>query len=140
MRAGVARGINGGMTNDSTIDADLAWAAFERRDRAFDGRFLVGVRTTGIYCRPSCAARRPRRENVTFYTDADEARAAGLRACRRCLPDDEARDRIAVARAVALIEQADEPPSLTEIAAAARWCSTARTVALAASSTCTQEE
>ena len=99
------------------VDDDTAWAAFERRDRAYDGRVLVGVRTTGIYCRPSCPARRPRRENVAFYADADAARAAGLRACRRCLPDEVARDRVAVARAVEAIEAVEGPVSLAGLAA-----------------------
>ena len=99
------------------IDDDTAWAAFERRDRGYDGHVLVGVRTTGIYCRPSCPARRPRRENVAFYADADAARAAGLRACRRCLPDEVARDRVAVARAVAAIEAVEGPVSLAGLAA-----------------------
>ena len=51
------------------IDAYTAWAAVERRDRTFDGRFVTGVLTTGIYCRPSCAARHPRRSNVRFFAD-----------------------------------------------------------------------
>ena len=85
------------------IDTDQAWAAFAARDRAADGRFVVGVRTTGIYCRPSCPARHPRRENVAFYPDGAAARAAGLRACLRCLPDAVARDRVAVAAAVDLL-------------------------------------
>ncbi|WP_174291892.1 bifunctional transcriptional activator/DNA repair enzyme AdaA [Sphingomonas bacterium] len=99
------------------IDSDTAWAAFERRDRSYDERFLVGVSTTGIYCRPSCPARRPRRENVAFYADAGAAQAAGLRACRRCLPDDLARDHVAVAQAVALIKAAAEPLPLADLAA-----------------------
>ena len=60
-----------------------AWAAFERRDRAFDGRVTVAVKSTRIYCKPSCPARRPRRENVEFYADAAAARAAGYRPCLR---------------------------------------------------------
>ena len=58
-----------------TIDANQAWAAFERRDRALDGRLIGAVRTTGIYCKPSCPARHPKRENVLFFPDADSARA-----------------------------------------------------------------
>ena len=60
---------------------------FYARDRTSDGRFVVGVVTTGIYCLPSCAARKPRRENVRFFADEGEAQAAGLRACKRCRPD-----------------------------------------------------
>lgn len=61
---------------------------WQARDRRNDGRFVVGVVTTGIYCLPSCPARRPRPENVRFYADPAAARAAGLRACKRCRPDD----------------------------------------------------
>lgn len=60
---------------------------FYGRDRGSDGRFLTGVVTTGIYCLPSCTARKPLPENVRFFRSEDEARAAGLRACRRCRPD-----------------------------------------------------
>ena len=88
-----------------TIDTEQAWAAFDARDRTADGRFVVGVRTTGIYCRPSCPARRPRRENVAFYADGSQAQAAGLRACLRCRPDEAARDAVAVAEALAAIDQ-----------------------------------
>lgn len=108
----------GGMTNAMTLSDDAAWTAFEARDRAFDGRFLVAVTTTGIYCKPSCAARHPKRAHVRFYPDADAARAAGFRACLRCKPDEVGRDRVAVARAVALIEAAEENLQLDAIAAA----------------------
>ena len=99
------------------FDVDAAWDAFCRRDRRADGQFVVAVQTTGIYCRPSCAARRPRREHVRFHADGASARAAGYRACLRCLPDDVARDRQAVAEAVALLEAMDGTPALTELAA-----------------------
>ncbi|MBX3566015.1 MAG: bifunctional DNA-binding transcriptional regulator/O6-methylguanine-DNA methyltransferase Ada [Sphingomonas sp.] len=105
------------MSNDPISD-DIAWAAFEARDRGFDGRVIGAVTTTGIYCKPSCPARRPKREHVVFYADAEAARAAGYRACMRCKPDEVGRDRIAVARAVALIEAAEESVSLDEVAAA----------------------
>ncbi len=100
-----------------TISNDEAWAAFERRDRAYDGRVIAGVLTTGIYCKPSCAARHPKRENVVFFPDADSARATGLRACLRCKPDEIGRERIAVAQAAALLEAAEEPLTLDELAA-----------------------
>jgi len=105
------------MDNASILDANAAWAAFSARDRAHDGRFVVAVTTTGIYCKPSCPARHPRRENVRFYADPAAARAAGFRACMRCKPDEVGRDRIAVARAVALIEAAEETIPLDELAA-----------------------
>ena len=99
-------------------DADGAWAAFERRDRDWDGRVIGAVTTTRIYCKPSCPARRPKREHVQFYADAEAARAAGFRACLRCRPDEVGRDREAVAKAVRLIEQAEEAPSLSDLALA----------------------
>ncbi|MEG3087096.1 bifunctional DNA-binding transcriptional regulator/O6-methylguanine-DNA methyltransferase Ada [Sphingomonas sp. PB4P5] len=104
------------MTN-TLLDPETAWAAFAARDRAFDGRLVIAVKTTGIYCKPSCAARHPRRENVEFHADAASARAAGFRACLRCLPDAIGRDRIAVARAVAVLEAAEEMIGLETLAA-----------------------
>ncbi len=97
--------------NVSRLDPDTAWAAFMRRDRAWDGRIIGAVTTTGIYCKPSCPARRPKREHVEFYASADEAREAGYRACLRCKPDEVGRDRAAVTDAVKLIEQAEEAPT-----------------------------
>ncbi|MFW2850937.1 bifunctional DNA-binding transcriptional regulator/O6-methylguanine-DNA methyltransferase Ada [Sphingomonas sp. TX0543] len=90
-----------------TIDTAAAWEAFAARDRNADGRFVVAVATTGIYCRPSCPARHPKRQNVSFYRDGAAAAAAGYRACLRCKPDAVARDRVAVAEAVAAIEEND---------------------------------
>jgi AraC family transcriptional regulator of adaptative response/methylated-DNA-[protein]-cysteine methyltransferase len=100
-----------------SFDPDAAWAAFDARDRAADGRFVVAVRTTRIYCKPSCPARRPRRENVEMLADGAAARAAGYRACLRCRPDEAARDTAAVARAAALIEAAEETMPLAVLAA-----------------------
>ena len=106
------------MDNVARLDPDTAWAAFMRRDRAWDGRVIGAVKTTGIYCKPSCPARRPRREHVEFFASGEEARAAGYRSCLRCTPDAVGRDREAVAEAVTRIEQAEEVPSLSELAAA----------------------
>jgi AraC family transcriptional regulator, regulatory protein of adaptative response / methylated-DNA-[protein]-cysteine methyltransferase len=64
-------------------DDDRLWGIVVRRERT-DAVFLYGVRTTGIYCRPGCASRTPRRENVRFYANASDAERDGLRACRRC--------------------------------------------------------
>jgi AraC family transcriptional regulator, regulatory protein of adaptative response / methylated-DNA-[protein]-cysteine methyltransferase len=100
------------------IDRDWAFAAFDARDRSLDGRFVGAVRTTGIYCKPSCPARRPLRENVTFYWTPAEARAAGYRACMRCRPDEVGREREAVAKAIALIDAAEEVPGLEALAEA----------------------
>jgi AraC family transcriptional regulator of adaptative response/methylated-DNA-[protein]-cysteine methyltransferase len=104
---------------DSPLSQDAAWAAFHARDRAADGRVVVGVLTTGIYCRPSCPARPPKPENVRLFRTTQEARAAGLRACLRCRPDEVAPDAAAVARAIALIEASDTVPTLDALAAAA---------------------
>ena len=103
--------------NPPDLSDDTAWAAVLRRDREFDGRFVTGVITTGIYCRPSCAARHPSRDNVRFFADGAAARAAGLRACKRCLPDDVARDEAAVIAAIDEIRQAEGAPSLDVLAA-----------------------
>jgi AraC family transcriptional regulator of adaptative response / DNA-3-methyladenine glycosylase II len=69
------------------IDADIAYKALQSRDARFDGVFFVAVRTTKIYCRPSCSARTPLRPNVEFHPSAAAAQRAGFRACKRCRPD-----------------------------------------------------
>jgi AraC family transcriptional regulator of adaptative response/methylated-DNA-[protein]-cysteine methyltransferase len=100
------------------LDPDSAWAAFMRRDRSWDGRLIGAVKTTGIYCKPSCPAKRPKRENVEFFASGEEARAAGFRPCLRCKPDELGRDREAVANAVKLIESAEKTPTLDQLASA----------------------
>jgi AraC family transcriptional regulator of adaptative response/methylated-DNA-[protein]-cysteine methyltransferase len=65
---------------------DQRWNAVLARDAARDGEFVFAVSSTGVYCRPSCAARRPRRENVQFFVRPEEAEQAGYRACLRCRP------------------------------------------------------
>jgi AraC family transcriptional regulator, regulatory protein of adaptative response / methylated-DNA-[protein]-cysteine methyltransferase len=107
-----------GMASVTRLDPDTAWAAFMRRDRGWDGRIIGSVKTTGIYCKPSCPARRPKREHVEFFATTDEARAAGYRPCLRCKPDEVGRDCEAIAKAVRLIEGAENVPSLAELAAA----------------------
>ena len=69
------------------LDVDACYRAFRTRDARFDGRLFSGVRTTGIYCRPICPARTPKRENMSFYTTAVAAQAAGFRPCLRCRPE-----------------------------------------------------
>lgn len=104
------------------FDLKACWAALRGRDPAADGRFFYGVKTTGVYCRPSCPSRPPRPENVTFYRTQAEAEAAGFRPCKRCRPTERSpveRHRQAVARACALIRAADTAPSLDRLAAAA---------------------
>jgi len=104
------------------VTEDERWAAVVRRDPAADGRFYYSVSTTGVYCRPSCAARRARREHVRFHPTCAEAEAAGFRPCKRCRPDAAPlaeRRAAAVARACRLIEAAEEVPSLDALARAA---------------------
>jgi AraC family transcriptional regulator of adaptative response/methylated-DNA-[protein]-cysteine methyltransferase len=109
--------------NGGSHASDAArWEAVKRRDRAADGAFYYSVRTTGVYCRPSCAARQARRENVAFHASPAAAEKAGFRPCRRCRPNEPAlaeRQAEAVAKACRLIEQAEEMPSLTALAKAA---------------------
>ena len=69
------------------FDSDRFWHAIEAADPRFDGWVFCGVKTTGIYCRPSCPARTPKRENVRFFASAAAAQSAGFRACKRCRPD-----------------------------------------------------
>jgi AraC family transcriptional regulator of adaptative response / DNA-3-methyladenine glycosylase II len=76
-----------GHVNELLLDEDRCYRAARSRDRRFDGVFYLAVKTTGIYCRPSCPAITPRRHNVRFYPTAAAAHDAGFRACRRCLPD-----------------------------------------------------
>jgi AraC family transcriptional regulator of adaptative response/methylated-DNA-[protein]-cysteine methyltransferase len=104
------------------LDFEACWAAVERRDKGADGKFFYGVATTGVYCRPGCAARLPLRRNTLFFATAAAAKAAGLRPCKRCRPDDgspAARHVAAIERACALIRTSETLPSLAELAAAA---------------------
>ena len=101
---------------------DPRWRAVLARDRAADGAFLYSVRTTGVYCRPSCASRAANPRNVRFHDDAGQAERAGFRPCRRCRPDQLApagQRAAAIAEICRLIERADEPPTLAVLAAAA---------------------
>lgn len=101
---------------------DPRWAAVTRHDPAADGVFYYSVATTGVYCRPSCAARQPRRENVAFHDSCAAAERAGFRPCKRCRPNEPSlaqRHAEAVARACRAIEHAEEPPTLEALAGAA---------------------
>src|ERR1700722_9189896 len=96
------------------------WQAVSRRDPAFDGKFLFAVCTTGIYCRPNCASRPAKRENVSFFETGAQAEKAGYRACKRCRPDKPGAPDPqieAVKRACERIEQAEEAPKLADLAA-----------------------
>lgn len=117
--AHLPRAIRSRAVNDAQpVSDEAAWAAVMRRDRTMDGRFVTGVLTTGIYCRPSCAARHPRRENVRFFATGAEAEAAGLRPCLRCKPDEVARDDAALEQAYRLIADAQDALSLEALAGA----------------------
>ncbi|MGX7952174.1 bifunctional transcriptional activator/DNA repair enzyme AdaA [Tsuneonella sp. HG249] len=96
---------------------DDRWRIAMAKDRRFDGQFVAGVLSTGIYCRPSCPARPPKRANVRFYASPAEAEAAGLRACKRCKPNDVARDEAAVRAAIDEIKASEGLPKLDELAA-----------------------
>jgi AraC family transcriptional regulator of adaptative response/methylated-DNA-[protein]-cysteine methyltransferase len=101
---------------------DQRWDAIRRRDKAADGTFYYGVLSTGIYCRPTCAARLPRRENVRFHATVAAAEKAGFRPCKRCRPNEASaseRQAALVAAACRTIEAADELPSLDQLAKAA---------------------
>ncbi len=103
----------------TAITSDEArWAAVIAKDRAADDAFVYSVRTTGVYCRPSCAARPARRENVAFHMTTEAARAAGFRACKRCRPDEPPlaeRYAVAVGEACRIIEAAEIAPSLATL-------------------------
>ncbi|MEP7067216.1 MAG: bifunctional DNA-binding transcriptional regulator/O6-methylguanine-DNA methyltransferase Ada [Gemmatimonadota bacterium] len=96
------------------------WSAVVARDRARDGAFVYAVRTTGVYCRPSCPSRRALRENVSFFQDVDAAETAGFRACKRCEPRaTESTTSRVIARARAYLEtHVDETPALGALAKA----------------------
>ncbi|HEX4984561.1 MAG TPA: bifunctional DNA-binding transcriptional regulator/O6-methylguanine-DNA methyltransferase Ada [Burkholderiales bacterium] len=98
---------------------DECWAAVARRDRDADGHFYYSVKTTGVYCRPSCASRPALRRNVAFHATIEAAERAGFRACKRCKPDSgglQAGHAAGIARACRLIESAESLPGLDALA------------------------
>jgi AraC family transcriptional regulator of adaptative response/methylated-DNA-[protein]-cysteine methyltransferase len=100
---------------------DQRWAAVCARERAADGAFYYSVRSTGVYCRPSCPARTPRRANVAFHPSCQDAEAAGFRPCLRCRPTEPPlaeRQAAAVAQACRLIEALEQEPDLASLAQA----------------------
>ena len=106
-------------THASATVTDPRWAAVVTRDPQADGKFFYSVRTTGVYCRPSCAARNARPENVAFHPTAEDAERAGFRPCKRCKPDQPplAEQQAAqVAELCRLIERAEQAPRLEELA------------------------
>src|SRR5262245_10081150 len=102
-------------------DADK-WRAVRSRDRTADGTFVYSVKTTGVYCRPSCGAKLAKRENVRFHSTPRDAERAGFRACKRCRPNSESignEHAAAVAKACRLIESSDESFGLETLAKSA---------------------
>ena len=99
--------------------SDPRWCAVVARDRSFDGQFYYSVKSTGVYCRPSCGSRRANPSNVAFHATSQEAEAAGFRPCKRCRPDRDslqASHAAVVARICRYIESAEESPTLGELA------------------------
>ncbi len=95
------------------METEVLWRAVEARDARFDGAFVFGVKTTGIFCRPSCSARKPKRENVQFFAETAEAEACGYRSCLRCRPTHAADADPQVIMAVAACREIEEMPEAT---------------------------
>ena len=97
------------------------WQAVCDRNQVWDGIFVFAVRTTGVYCRPSCTSRRANRENVSFYETPSQAELAGFRACQRCKPNQSefSAHGEAIAKACRIIELSEEKPDLAMLAASA---------------------
>lgn len=103
------------------MNETACWRAVESRDAQAAGRFFYGVLTTGIFCRPGCASRTPKRENVRFFASIEEAEALGYRPCRRCRPDRIENDAAAKISTLRRRIEAGEEKSLEEWAAEVRW-------------------
>jgi len=103
----------------ATTQTDPRWAAVQARDASADGRFFYSVKTTGVYCRPSCGARPARPENVAFHESAAAAERAGFRPCKRCKPDQLSlpeQHAAMITEACRVIERAETPPTLEQLA------------------------
>lgn len=112
------------MNHAAPLDDDARWRIALAKERRFDGVFVTGVHSTGIYCRPSCPARAPKRENVRFYNGPTDAEAAGLRACKRCAPDQHSREEMAVRAAIEWLKASEAPLSLEQLGARAGYSPT----------------
>lgn len=112
--------IQAAMKAKSDGSRDAAWNAVLARDARWDGVVFYAVSTTGVFCRPSCPSRRPRRENVRLFATVSEAQTAGFRPCARCRPtqaESESGDHATALRVCRLIESADDkPPTLDALA------------------------
>ena len=114
------------MTQPTSSSQQRRRQQIQQRDRTADGSFIYAVITTGVYCRPSCPSRHAKAENLRFFDNAAQARAAGFRPCLRCKPDEAAGDaqQARITQLCRLIEQAEQPPTLQQLADAAglsRW-------------------
>lgn len=111
---------NHGRKAAGDAEQDPRWLAVQARDTAADGSFFYAVKTTGIYCKPSCGARTPLRHNIEFYDTAAAAEQAGFRACKRCKPHQRSlleQHAAMITQVCRLIEQAEDLPSLAKLAA-----------------------
>jgi len=97
------------------MQSETQWQQVMARDARQDGRFVFAVRTTGVYCRPSCPSRRPRRDSVEFFADPQQAERAGYRACLRCKPTEISAQARAVIRARQLLDEAEGVVTLAEL-------------------------
>lgn len=103
----------------TALNIERAWQQVQAHDVSGDGEFVYAVRTTGIFCRPSCPSRRPARNNVAFYKFSREASAAGYRACKRCQPDKLHPQAALIAAACRVLDEAETAPTLAELGTAA---------------------
>src|SRR5215203_2870778 len=101
------------------METEIYWKAVQNNDTRFNGAFVYAVNSTGIYCKPSCASRLPKRENVAFFDDFNKAEQSGFRACRRCQPKNETPNPQVetVLRACGILER-EETVSLEDLGAA----------------------
>jgi len=115
-----ATGARANASRGPALSREEMWAAFARSDRRYDGRFVGAVRSTGIFCRPSCTCRKPRPERVVFFPTPHAAARAGFRACKRCRPElaggpAEAERRLAERALAFMREHLEEPLTLAGI-------------------------
>ena len=104
------------MVSDILPDQNIMYKALVNKDSSFEGIFIVGVKTTGIFCRPTCPARKPKPDHILFFTGVKSALDHGFRPCKRCKPDGLSLDQQhaeTVAEACRLIETAEGAPTLT---------------------------
>src|SRR6478736_3484332 len=105
------------LNEPNPVSSSVAWRAVEGRDASYDGRFVYAVRSTGVFCKPSCPSRRALRSNVAFFPTTAAAERAGFRACRRCRPTDQSGTHPGIEKARAYLDaHVDRLVSLDELA------------------------